>query len=63
MPEVKQAVRHRPKTKLKEETDMPKGDGTEGHSRVSNRDPVYSRGPQNPNHPCYHVGLRVVNRP
>jgi uncharacterized protein (TIGR03437 family) len=31
-----------------------------GHGRVSNRDPAYFRGPQDPNHPYYHVGFRVV---
>ena len=34
--------------------------GPEGHSRVSNRNPAYYRGPQDPNHPYYHVGFRVV---
>ena len=34
--------------------------GEDGHSRVSNRDPSYYRGPQDPNHPYYHVGFRVV---
>ena len=34
--------------------------GEWGHSRVSNRDPGYFRGPQDPNHPYYHVGFRVV---
>jgi len=34
--------------------------GEYGHSRVSNRDPSYFRGPQDPNHPFYHVGFRVV---
>jgi sulfatase modifying factor 1 len=33
-----------------------------GHSRVSNRDPAYYRGPQDPNHPYYHVGFRVMRR-
>jgi formylglycine-generating enzyme required for sulfatase activity len=33
-----------------------------GHSRVSNRDPAYYRGPQDPNHPYYHVGFRIVRR-
>jgi formylglycine-generating enzyme required for sulfatase activity len=33
-----------------------------GHSRVSNRDPSYFRGPQDPNHPYYHVGFRIVRR-
>jgi formylglycine-generating enzyme required for sulfatase activity/phosphatidylethanolamine-binding protein (PEBP) family uncharacterized protein len=32
----------------------------DGHSRVSNRNPSYYRGPQDPNHPWYHVGFRVV---
>ena len=36
--------------------------GDDGHSRVSNRDPAYYRGPQDPNHPYYHVGFRVVQR-
>ncbi len=37
------------------------GDGLDpGHARVSNRDPAYYRGPQDPNHPYYHVGFRVV---
>ena len=31
-----------------------------GLSRISNRDPAYYRGPQDPNHPYYHVGFRVV---
>ena len=31
-----------------------------GHGRVSNRDPGYFGGPQDPNHPYYHVGFRVV---
>ena len=34
----------------------------DGHSRVSNRDPSYYRGPQDPNHPYYHVGFRPVRR-
>ena len=34
--------------------------GPEGHSRVSNRNPAYYRGPDDPNHPWYHIGLRVV---
>ncbi|MCL4207292.1 MAG: SUMF1/EgtB/PvdO family nonheme iron enzyme [Pirellulaceae bacterium] len=34
--------------------------GEHGHSRVSNRDPSYFRGPQDPNHPFYHIGFRVV---
>jgi formylglycine-generating enzyme required for sulfatase activity len=33
-----------------------------GHSRVSNRDPSYYRGPQDPNHPYYHIGFRLVRR-
>ena len=32
----------------------------DGHSRVSNRNPSYYRGPQDPNHPWYHVGFRVT---
>ena len=31
----------------------------DGHSRVSNRNPSYYRGPQDPNNPWYHVGFRV----
>jgi formylglycine-generating enzyme required for sulfatase activity len=31
-----------------------------GHSRVSNRDPPYFRGPGDPNGPWFHVGFRVV---
>jgi formylglycine-generating enzyme len=34
--------------------------GDYGWSRVSNRDPSYFRGPQDPNHPYYHVGFRVA---
>lgn len=34
----------------------------DGHSRISNRDPSYFRGPQDPNHPWYHVGFRVVRK-
>jgi len=34
----------------------------DGHSRVSNRNPSYYRGPQDPNHPWYHIGFRVVRR-
>ena len=32
----------------------------DGHSRVSNRNPSYYRGPQDPNHPWYHIGFRTV---
>jgi formylglycine-generating enzyme required for sulfatase activity len=32
----------------------------DGHSRVSNRNPSYYRGPQDPNHPYYHVGFRTA---
>lgn len=32
----------------------------DGHSRVSNRNPSYYRGPQDPNHPWYHVGFRTA---
>jgi len=35
---------------------------TDGHSRVSNRNPSYFRGPQDPNHPWYHIGFRVARR-
>lgn len=34
--------------------------GQWGHSRVANRNPSYYRGPQDPNHPWYHIGFRVV---
>jgi len=34
--------------------------GLWGHSRVSNRNPGYFRGPKDPNHPYYHIGLRVA---
>jgi formylglycine-generating enzyme required for sulfatase activity/phosphatidylethanolamine-binding protein (PEBP) family uncharacterized protein len=34
--------------------------GENGHSRVSNRNPSYWRGPQDPNHPYYHIGFRIV---
>ncbi len=34
--------------------------GENGHSRVSNRNPSYFRGPQDPNHPYYHLGFRVA---
>jgi formylglycine-generating enzyme required for sulfatase activity len=36
--------------------------GDDGHSRVSNRDPAYYRGPQDPDHPYYHVGFRIIRR-
>ena len=32
----------------------------DGHSRVSNRDPSYFRGPGDPNGPWFHVGFRLV---
>ena len=32
----------------------------DGHSRVSNRNPIYYRGPQDPNHPYYHIGFRIA---
>ncbi len=32
----------------------------DGHSRVSNRNPSYYRGPQDPNHPWYHIGFRFA---
>ncbi len=34
--------------------------GDFGWSRVSNRDPSYFRGPEDPNHPYYHVGFRLA---
>lgn len=34
--------------------------GLWGHSRVANRNPSYYRGPQDPNHPWYHIGFRVA---
>ena len=34
--------------------------GENGHSRVSNRNPSYYRGPQDPDHPYYHLSFRVV---
>jgi formylglycine-generating enzyme required for sulfatase activity/phosphatidylethanolamine-binding protein (PEBP) family uncharacterized protein len=34
--------------------------GEYGHGRVSNRNPSYYRGPEDPHHPYYHVGFRVV---
>ena len=34
----------------------------DGHSRVSNRNPSYFRGPQDPNHPWYHIGFRVARK-
>lgn len=34
--------------------------GENGHSRVSNRNPSYFRGPQDPGHPYYHIGFRVA---
>jgi formylglycine-generating enzyme required for sulfatase activity len=33
---------------------------SDGHSRVSNRNPSYYRGPQDPNHPYYHLGFRIA---
>jgi formylglycine-generating enzyme required for sulfatase activity len=33
----------------------------DGHSRVSNRNPSYFRGPQDPDHPWYHIGFRVCS--
>jgi len=32
----------------------------DGHSRVANRNPSYYRGPQDPNHPWYHIGFRIA---
>jgi hypothetical protein len=34
----------------------------DGHSRVSNRNPSYYRGPLDPNHPWYHVGFRAARK-
>jgi sulfatase modifying factor 1 len=34
--------------------------GEDGHARVANRDPGYFRGPEDPNHPYYHICFRVV---
>jgi len=34
--------------------------GLYGHSRVSNRNPSYYRGPDDPNHSYYHIGFRPV---
>ena len=34
--------------------------GLQGHSRVSNRNPSYYRGPGDPNHSYYHIGFRLV---
>ncbi|MDC7219474.1 MAG: SUMF1/EgtB/PvdO family nonheme iron enzyme [Spirochaetales bacterium] len=34
--------------------------GENGHGRVSNRNPSYYRGPEDPDHPYYHLGFRVV---
>jgi formylglycine-generating enzyme required for sulfatase activity len=34
--------------------------GQWGHARVANRNPSYYRGPQDPDHPWYHVGFRVA---
>ena len=36
------------------------GTVNDGHSRVSNRNPSYFRGPLDPNNPWYHIGFRVV---
>jgi len=34
--------------------------GLYGHARVSNRNPSYYRGPDDPNHSFYHIGFRLV---
>ena len=34
--------------------------GPQGHSRVSNRNPAYFRGPQDPYHLWYHIGFRIA---
>jgi sulfatase modifying factor 1 len=44
------------------EADMLLTDINNGHSRVSNRDPGFYRGPLDPDHPYYHVGFRIVRR-
>lgn len=37
------------------------GDASDpGHARVSNRNPGYYRGPQDPNHPYYHMSFRIA---
>ncbi len=36
--------------------------GAQGHSRVSNRNLSYYRGPDDPNHAWYHIGFRVARR-
>lgn len=33
-----------------------------GHGRISNRNPSYFRGPRDPNHPYYHIGMRLATR-
>ena len=38
------------------------GSVNDGHSRISNRNPSYYRGPQDPNHPWYHIGFRVARK-
>ena len=37
--------------------------GPDGHSRVSNRNPAYYRGPDDPNHAWYHIGFRLFASP
>ena len=34
--------------------------GSQGHSRVSNRNPAHFRGPHDPCHPWYHIGFRTA---
>jgi formylglycine-generating enzyme required for sulfatase activity len=36
--------------------------GAQGHSRVSNRNLSYYRGPDDPDHAWYHIGFRVLRR-
>jgi len=36
--------------------------GRDGHARVSNRNPAYYRGPDDPHHSWYAVGFRVARR-
>ncbi len=38
------------------------GSANDGHSRVSNRNPSYYRGPLDPNHPWYHIGFRIARK-
>jgi formylglycine-generating enzyme required for sulfatase activity len=31
-----------------------------GHGRVANRNPGYFKGPKDPDHESYHIGMRIV---